>query len=325
MNKYKMNHILFENKKAVFRCRMKGWSMVFCLVLFLPYLVSVFWSGNEFRSDWQQVESDLESRITIRIQGAEGIRALSMEEYLYGCLPAVISADYESECLKAQAILLRTSLISVYKETAESGQVEMEETNNLYLSRKQLQEMWGSAFEENYEKIKQAVSDTKGIYITYDGEPIKACYFQVSAGRTRNGSEVAGMDYPYLQSVECPKDYLSRNYLTQVTIKKSKLFQLLGGNIEITEWEDSGYISGTVLTGEETIWISGDVIRSELDLSSSCFSLEEVKNEITFTVKGTGHGLGMSQFAANEMAKEGKDYNAILAYFFQNITMDKYE
>lgn len=320
-----------ENRRIMTRLRVRRCIMVFLFVLLLPFGVSLLWSKDEGYTQWMEESGLRESRIVVRVENTGGELLMSMEEYLYGCLPTVIPGEYEMECLKAQAVLMRTYLIGRYRETVEEGKSVVTEAEDTYFTRPQLKELWGEEYADKSEKIRQAVNETRGIYVTYEGVPIEACFFRVSAGRTRDGSEALGQYLPYLKSVACPKDYLSEDYLTQISIKKKELERITGGQWGEISYDSAGYCQSISLYitndagKEKKLEKSGEWMRQKLMLPSAFILIEEGKKNVVFTVKGMGHGVGMSQFAANEMARDGQDYNAILCYFFQNIALDKYE
>ena len=261
---------LWNEKKTVIqtrvRLRTRGDSRVgitvFLFFLVLPYLITAvgFQGSGKYGNKLANEEI---SKIKVQIKMEEGVSRLDMETFLIGRLAVAIPAEYEEETLKAQAILLRTSIIQEYKEGVNQGlgrEVFLEEQENFFWNILQMRSQWGSNFVENYEKICLAVKETKGIYVTYQGEPILASFFRVSNGKTKDMGELLGDDlYPYLKSVVCPKDYLSEDYLHNGT------------------------------------------------------------------PTGLGHGVGMSQFGANEMAKSGSTYDEILNYFFTDIAIDKFE
>lgn len=248
-------------KKTVWIFRLRSGGAVFLFLLFFSYVVTALLFGQ---SAAYGSEARGRSRITVCAGSGQAPFAMDLEEYLVGCLAGTVPAEYEPAALQAQAILLRTLFIREYKEAMEQGRgqagILVTDTQD-YKDRKCMKQMWGMDFAINYEKMRRAVSETRGIYLTYVGEPILASYFRVSGGKTLDGGILAeGRSvYPYLQSVSCPKDYLSEDYL-----------------------QDG-------------------------------------------RAAGLGHGLGMSQFGANEMAKSGAAYDEILRYFFTDITIDKFE
>lgn len=301
---------------------------IISFIFVLPYIFSMLWTGNGIQAEPEAAgggDALSDSRVILRLEDTHGSLIMTMEEYLCGYLPYVIPAWYEPECLRAQAILLRTEVIGRMQKQSQQDSGAFTLPVDTYLTQGQLEEMWGGNYKEYQEKIRQAVCSTQGVYLTYEGLPIEACFFRVSAGQTRSAEELLGQEYKYLRGVYCSKDYLSDEYLTHYTYKKTKLEKLLGGSITQLDYDSFGYLVKATITSQQDSVYSGEWFRKKLNLPSAHITAEESKDEILFHVKGVGHGFGMSQFAANEMAKEGADYRTILSYFFQNITFDKYE
>jgi stage II sporulation protein D len=323
-------NILRQSKKAILHNRIKGWGMVFFMAIAIPYIISVFWTGHSREDQRPYLSSETDSRIWVERTQGNGIMRLSMEEYLWGALAAVIPAEYELECLKAQAILLRTSLIKQYRDDMtqyiHTG-AYLRNPRGAYLSGTELIKLWGSDYEVNMEKMKQAVRDTRGIYLTYEDVPLEACFFWISGGQTRDGQEVPGLHFPYLKSVECPKDYTAADYMEEVAVNNRELERMLGGRLGEIQRDNAGYCieAGIYLADGTKASIGGEALRLKLGLPSACFSVEREDKKVRFMVKGKGHGLGFCQYAANEMCKEGKDCNAVLSYFLSDIEFDKYE
>jgi stage II sporulation protein D len=304
--------------------------MVFFMAMALPYIISVFWTGHSREDGLPYLSSETDSRIWVECSIGNGVLRISMEEYLWGALAAVIPAEYEPECLKAQAILLRTSLIKQYRDDMTHyihAGAYLQNPKGAYLSGTQLLKLWGADYDANMEKMKQAVRDTRGIYLTYEGVPVEACFFWISGGETREGKEVPGLNYPYLKSVKCPKDYMAEKYMEEVIIDNRELEKLLGGRLGEIQRDSAGYCleAGIFLTDGSDASIGGEELRLKLGLSSACFLVEREEKQVRFMVKGKGHGLGFCQYAANEMCKEGKDCNTVLSYFLSEIAFDKYE
>ena len=127
------------------------------------------------------------------------------------------------------------------------------------------------------EKFRKAQKATRGQILTYDGEPILASYHKISAGQTRNGSEVFHSDqYPYLSSKACPGDKDAPDYRQSIQIDDS------WRDMEIEEKDSTGFV----------------------------------------ITSGIGHGLGMSQYTAQQLAKNGTGYQEILAYFFDKTRLE---
>ena len=296
-------------------------------IFLLPYIFSMLWSGRHDTGLKGETQQSLQEDIVLCLEDERGKLTMTMEEYLCGYLPLVIPVQYEQECLRAQAVLLRTQVIGAFARQVAEGKQEFILEADTYLSHEQLEEMWGENNTEYQEKIRQAVSSTRGIYLTFEELPIEACFFRVSAGRTRSAGTFLGQGYEYLAAVDCPKDYLSQDYLTQEKYSRTKLEKLLGGTIAQLSYDDSGYVEWVTMVSSDSgksREYTGEWLRKKLKLSSAHIIMEEQKDKVFFQVKGAGHGFGMSQFAANEMAAQGADYQTILSYFFQNITFDKY-
>ncbi len=190
---------------------------------------------------------------------------------------------------------------------------------------------------DTYRKCVDVVRDTKGMYLTYEGIPINAPYFAVSAGATRNGNEVLGSkDYGYLKSVVCGRDFTSEDYVHSERVNKEIFLERLREFRPDTVWEEGVSIekafpitrdrAGYVLEigmGEDAI--SGELFRTAFMLNSSCFELREEGGYVVIKTKGVGHGLGLCQYGANEAAKKGSDFIDILNYFFSEIVIEKTE
>ncbi len=305
---------------------------IFLFLFLCPYLVSTFCSSEIQITDKTTVLKEDMGKIDIEIEEEAGVRMVSLENYILGILPSVIPVTYETEALKAQAILLRTQLIREYEKTGKAEKLE----GVSWMSAEQMKTLWGIDFTTNYSKLEQAVNETRGLYLLYGGEPILASYFRVSNGRTRSGHEALhSNEYPYLNCVSCEKDFAAEDYLFQKKIKIPDFCERLCiikedlDSLQVYK-DESGYCSYVSIyrqkeKQEPELVIGGECFRAMFELPSSGFEIKIEENEVHITVKGVGHGLGMSQFAANEMAKSGEDYMEILTYFFTDIAFDKFE
>lgn len=255
---------------------------ILTIIVLLPYVITVFMNGKAMEAS--RTENFL-------------------EEYGIGMLAKEISADSEPEALKAQAVIVRTT---IYKEISEKGKESVPEER--FLTKKEMESQWGKInFQKNYEKIKKAWEETDGQVVIYNGQLAMVPFHRLSNGKTRIGKEVLGSDeYPYLKMKECPKDVEADNQM------ESRLIKAVSA--EVLSHDSAGYVL-SVKAGEETC--SGENFRETYGLQSSCFEVQEFEGKIRVTTKGMGHGLGMSQNTANEMAKEGKKHEEILQYFFE--------
>lgn len=267
------------------------------ILILLPYIVTVFMNGSGIGVNVDAGDN------YVKVQTATGTAKIPLDEYGVGVLAREISMDDKLEAVKAQAMLVRTSL---YREIEENGSKTVFQER--FWSEEDMRKQWGkSKFQDNYNKLLNAWEETGQQIIVYGGKPAVVPFHQLSNGKTRAGSEVLGSDaYPYLASRECPKDLEAENEMTTVMIDKA--------DYEIQTYDSVGYVM-TVRFGDRTY--TGEEFRKEYGLASSCFALQEYEGRLRVTVTGSGHGLGLSQYTANEMAKEGKKYDEIIQYFFQ--------
>lgn len=265
-------------------------------IILLPYIVTVFingpavLTGAEVGEDYLFVEVDGKSR------------EIPVEEYAIGILAREIPVTYEKEALEAQAVMLRTRM---YKQITEEGKTSI--FTDKYFEEKEMRKQWGRI---KYEEYRAALRDvwqaTEGQVLTYGDVLITTPFHQLSNGRTRSGNEVFGGEgYPYLQIRECPKDVEAIDQTQTMLIEK--------GDYEVLSTDSAGYVL-QIREGEKTM--TGEEFRQEKGLASACFALQEYEDKIRVTTQGNGHGIGLSQNMANEMAKEGKTHEEILAYFF---------
>lgn len=278
------------------RQRLKKFACYLVIIILLPYVITVFLNGPSIT-----VYSHVDSTY-IRVKSGDKEVKMPIEEYCMGVLAKEIPASYEKEALKAQSILVRTD---VYKKIKESGSNTVLEGE--FWSQSQMEDAWGSKYSKYYRKMEEAWTETEGQVLLYGEELALTPFFRLSNGCTRDGKEVLGTEeYPYLKIVECPLDIESSKQIQTVTIEDI--------DAEITAQDTAGYVLN-VRVGQENI--SGEEFRNTYQLASGCFTLQRYNGEIRITTRGIGHGLGMSQYTANHMAKDGKTYEEILEYFFE--------
>ncbi len=255
------------------------------------------------------------------------------EEYITGVVAAEMPALYELEALKAQAVAARTYAV----RNMQNGNTLEEMVKNggqAYNSIDEMKEKWRGNFDTYYSRIKSAVEDTRGEIMVYNGEPILAAFHAISSGKTETAENVWETEEPYLKSVESPMDTTADGFTCQTVMteeevisklqaKKPELSVAKGGfasQTQVIKRSKAGYIQeiqigNVVFTGRE--------VREILGLRSSDFTITQKGNEVIFTTRGYGHGAGMSQYGANCLAKEGKNYKEILEYYYTGINFEK--
>lgn len=278
------------------RQKIKKLFAIAVIIVLLPYIITIFINGKTMKVNGTGQDN------YIKVKKDGKTIEVRLEDYCIGMLAREISADYEKEALKAQAVIVRTT---VYKEIGEKGKKTV--LKDRFWTKEDMKRQWGThKFQKNYDKMQKAWEETDGQVVMYNNRLAMVPFHQLSNGKTRIGTEVLGTEeYPYLQMKECPKDVEAESQMESRLIKAAKA--------EITTKDSAGYVT-EVKVGEETC--SGESFRETYGLLSSCFELQEFEGKIRVTTKGVGHGLGLSQNTANEMAKEGKKHEEILQYFF---------
>ncbi len=256
---------------------------------------------------------------------------MTLEEYVQGVVAAEMPASFDLEALKAQAVAARTYS---YRRIIRDERIA--EHPEAHLSADyQSGQAWVSweTFSGRYtpllarslqQKIKKAVRLTEGEVLLYQAEPILAVYHACSGGRTENSEHYWSEQLPYLRSVEDPFSTSAPQHYSTASIKLDKLKKALGeekvSNFRVIERYPSGRVK-TVEVGDS--WFSGREVRQHLGLRSTWFTAEIIKDELVFSVWGYGHGVGMSQYGAQEMALAGYAYADILQYYYQGIELKK--
>ena len=235
--------------------------------------------------------------------------------------------SYNIEALKAQAVDARTYAIKKMEQNKEQDYDVVDTTNDqVYIDEEALKEKWKDNYKKNIKKIKEAITDTLNEYITYNGKTIKAFFFSTSSGKTENCKDVFGENLPYLVSVSSTWDETSPSYLGTITLTKKEFYKKLNLqyqeelNIETIRTETSSVkeinINGTIIKGTE--------FRKKLGLKSTNIEIN-VTDKIEIKSKGYGHGVGMSQYGANELADMGYKYDEIIKYYYKDTEIKKYQ
>ncbi len=269
---------------------------------------------NNLPEDKQYVDK---KNITINLE--KDNTNIDLEEYVIGVVAGEMPALFEDEALKAQAIASRTYAINHLKNNSSiSGTIN----DQVYLTKEEMQNKWGENYEKYYDKIKKAVETTDSLIMYYNNEPIKAYYYSMSNGYTESSLNVFNEQNDYLNIVESPFD--EDNSYDQVFQKEifCQKLDITCNSIEISEIkkDESNRIESLTINNKT---FTGIEVRKKLSLRSTDFSILEESDIVKITTKGYGHGVGMSQHGANNMAKQGYKYEEILKYYYQNIEIAK--
>lgn len=245
---------------------------------------------------------------------------IELEDYVIGVVAAEMPASFNIEALKAQSVIARTYALNI---TSKGRTLTDNESTQSYIDIDQMKNKWGNEYEKYYTKIKSAVTSTKGITIKYNDEYIDCVYHSTSNGYTEDSINVWGNDIPYLKSVESTWDKNASTYLKDINIDINTFNTKLNTNISsideiLIERNNNGRVSN-VKIGDK--YFTGINFRTILGLRSTDFDIELVDNNIKITTKGYGHGVGLSQYGANGMAKEGYTYTQILNHYYTNVVV----
>lgn len=265
------------------------------------------------------------------------------EDYMIGAVLAQMPADFEDEALKAQAVLARTYILyrRQSEETAPTPELNgclISDDSELYqgfFTQEQAKEFYGEDYDNAYKKVSSAVKSVSNLSLTYKGKPVIAAFHAVSSGFTESALNAWGQDIPYLQSVESKSDkdiegMESEKIYTaeelKAALEKAKLpieFTDLSSAenwINIKKQTERGYVTSLEVCGTE---VSVTDFTAALDIASPCFKCEFANTKFTFTAKGYGHLVGMSQYGANSMAREGKSFKDILLHYYTDCKITK--
>ena len=269
--------------------------------------------------------------VRLQTEGGE-ITELSMSDYLWGVVAAEMPASFQEEALKAQACAARTYTavrLETGPEKAKHPGADIctdSRCCQAYVERSTAGARWGLNAQEYGEKITRAVAETDGLGILYEGRPIQALYFSSAAGKTTDAVEVWGRTVDYLKSVDSPEgeevpNYHSQSVLTSEEVKTLTLAAYPGADLSGRPegWfgdirrSENGMVTSLTLGG---ITLTGSQARSLFSLRSAVFTVTQDKGSFIFDVTGYGHGVGMSQYGANAMAREGSSFRDILTWYY---------
>ena len=276
-----------------------------------------------------------DSAKTLRVQVRGEVQEMDMGTYLLGVLRAEMPASFEEEALKAQAIAARTYTLYRIRGGGSANHPNADACDDLTccqadLSAEQAASTWGSMAVYYEEKLARAVSETDGEVLLYDGAPILAVFFSSADGSTQGAGDVWMSDLPYLQSVSSPEnEELVPNYYSTASFTAGEFRSLIlqsypdadlsgdaGTWVRDIMRNDSDYVASVTVGG---IKMRGNDLRTALSLRSPSFTVEYRDNTFTFHVTGYGHGVGMSQYGADYMARQGSDWQEIIKHYYTGV------
>ncbi len=267
------------------------------------------------------------------------ILEVPVRDYLIGAVGAEMPVSFEQEALKAQAVAAHTyaerqaELSDRRPELKGADFSDDASQYQAFYTTEELQKLFGDQFQENYQKLAQAVDAVLHEIIFYQDEPIIAAFHAMSGGMTESAKNVWGSEIAYLQSVDSSQDKSAPQFeqsvsftpdevKTMLTASREGLF--LGTDTEHWFGEPLCSDAGTVLQiAAGTSIFTGQELRTIFGLRSAVFTVRYQDQKFVFTTHGYGHDVGMSQYGANAMAAKGADYRQILAYYYPNTEIKK--
>ena len=325
------------------------------LIFFLPWL----WGGSAQEPEPEptpppagDVQPDIEDHpqpdISDTVPGVDRSTALNvlvdgklqqmdMETYLLGVVRAEMPASFEEEALKAQTVAARTYILHKIAGGGSANHPQADACDDInccqaFKSQEDAAADWGEHGPEYEEKIRKAVTETDGECVLYEGAPVLAVFHSSSVGTTQDVQNVWSASLPYLQSVETPEgeesvpNYNSTASFSAAQLREKLLDALPEAKLEgsPSNWftniqqQTSGTVTSLSVGGVE---VSGNQLRTILDLRSACFTISFDGDTVTFSVSGYGHGVGMSQYGANVLAENGMSYREILEWYYTGTTV----
>lgn len=293
------------------------------LILLIPLTINYYYSEEQVKEPEVQYE---EYKIRVKQLKKDRILTMDLEDYVVGVLAGEMPISFEEEALKAQAVVARSYAFKRIDSKKDYDVVDSV-TNQVYLDEETLKEAWGSSYNKNINKLKNIVKETAHEYVFYDDEVIDAMFFSTSVGMTENSEEIFPHKLPYLRSVVSTWDEVaSPVFKEKYTYTLKKFYTLLNLeynenlNIQKTKVTSTGRVKEIKINGKQ---YTGTQVQQLLSLRSNYFTINRVGDNVTIETKGYGHGVGMSQYGANGMAKEGYSYQEIIKHYYQEVEIKK--
>ena len=285
----------------------------------------------------QSAQGQKDGGVQLAVKNGDAVEIMALDVYLQGVVRGEMPASFELEALKAQAAAERTyvyyQLAAGRKEAHPNADVCTDPSCcNAWLSEEAAREKWGGDFDGWESRIEEAVAATDGQVALYDGQPILAVFHSSSAGKTAGAGDVWSGDMPYLRSVDSPEgEETVPNYYSAAEFTAAEAKALLAqAHPELTfsggpdQWfgavekDESGRVGTVEVCGAP---LRGVEVRRIFSLRSACFTIDAAADRVTFRVTGYGHGVGMSQYGANELARQGRTWQEILLWYYADVTI----
>lgn len=306
---------------------MKKILVVLMSIIVIPFIITNFfyeYKVNKINTGFNSNKKETK----IRVLRNDNVETMNLEDYLIGVVSSEVPVYFEEEAIKAQAVAARTyALKQIENRKTEYYDVTDDTSSQVYQSDEELRNKWKDNYESYVTKIKNCINQTSGEYITYNDEIIYAFFFSTSNGKTEDNKDVFGKDLPYLKVVDSSFDEdETDNFSVTKTYSLSEFYSNLdieyNEDLNITDEKrtESGRVSSITINNNN---FTGRDFQKKLSLRSNDFNIQRDGNNVLITTKGFGHGVGMSQYGANALAKKNQTYQEILKYYYQGTKIQK--
>ena len=307
---------------------MKKIILYIVVLISIPFFVVTYFKVDNY--DVKELELDYLSNVIVRVKGDNSIESVFLEDYLVGVVGGEMPASFELEALKAQTVASRTYVLKkILDNKHNSYDVVDNVSNQVYLSLDELKDKWGENYVIYVNKIKEAINSTSLEYLEYNNEIIDVMFFSTSNGYTEDSGVFFSSDLPYLRSVESSWDEgVASAFNSSTSMSLDEFYKRLDLQyndklvIDDIKKSKSNRVIKLKVNGVELL---GKDIYYKLGIRSLDFVINQVGNNVNIDTKGYGHGVGMSQYGAQGMAKEGYNYKEILSYYYVGTNLNKIE
>jgi len=308
--------------------------ILFATLTVIPYLIIINFSNKK---DVRVIEPET---VMVYIKEENRVEKMEINQYLKEVVSAEMPAQFHPEALKAQAVAARTYLINRIR-AYEKGEKPAEHMGadictdsahcKAWISEEKRKKLWEKDKRQEYwKKISDAVDNTGSLIVTYNSEPISAVFHSTSSGYTENSEDVWTSQVAYLRSVKSEGDEKSPKFHSQKEMTIDEFKRIAEEKIEGVSWDD--YIIGDIersdAGGIKTIDVGGISVKGSdfrfmYDLRSANIQIEIIEEVVKMDVKGYGHGVGMSQYGADYLARQGKNFEDILKTYYTGVSLDE--
>ncbi len=256
-----------------------------------------------------------------------------MQEYLFGVVAAEMSMSYPKAAVQAQTIAAYTLTLHRMETRAKNPPewlkgahvTDDSGTDQAFITRDLAMAKWGENAKTNAANLDAWIKEVLGKKVTYNGQTALTVYHSISGGRTEAAQIMWGGTYPYLVPVESVGDLMSEGYISEKTFSFEEVAKKIlatftaDSTLAVAQRSDSGTVLAATF-GEKTL--TGKEVRELFTLRSANFDVELTDKGVTFTVRGYGHGVGMSQYGAKVMAEQGSTYEEILKWYYKGCRLE---